>query len=93
MRPSSAGVLPAGSNDWLANAAFEAGEALRAVITRIVLTPAGDRLEVKLYGDLAEIVALRESPPTNKNGAIPGGTAPLLSVVAGRGFEPLTFRL
>ena len=48
-----------------------------------VLTPAGDRLDVKLYGDLAEIVALSEGVTTNVNGAIPGGMAPLLSVIAG----------
>jgi site-specific DNA recombinase len=71
----------------------EAGEMLRSVITRIVLTPVGDQLEVKLYGDLAEIVALSQGAGANKNGAVLRETAPLLSVVAGRGFEPLTFRL
>jgi hypothetical protein len=63
------------------------------VITRIVLTPVGGRLDVKLYGDLAEIVAFSAGASANKNGAVLRETAPLLSVVAGRGFEPLTFRL
>ena len=48
----------------------EAGEAIRSLITRIVLTPAdgGGALQVKLYGDLAEIIAFSEGRRQNENG-------------------------
>lgn len=53
---------------------------LRALIARIVLTPMGDKLDIKLYGDLAEIVAFSEN--ANKNGTVLGEAAPLGSAVA-----------
>jgi site-specific DNA recombinase len=71
----------------------EASEIMRSLIDRIVLTPVGGELRAELYGDFASIAALSEGAPfTNKN---PGSVVEpgLLSVVAGRGFEPLTFRL
>jgi site-specific DNA recombinase len=71
----------------------EASEIMRTLIDRIVLTPMGTELRAELYGDFASIAAMAEGAPfASKNpGSImePG----LLSVVAGRGFEPLTFRL
>ena len=82
----------------------EAGEALRQMIEKVVLTPdatAPDGLAAALHGDLAVILALamvpeRDRRPLPGEGATSPGTAvsgSLLSVVAGRGFEPLTFRL
>ena len=72
----------------------EAMEVVRSQIERITLTPGeGGELELALQGDLARILQLCESggskserPRTN----VPGRG---LSVVAGAGFEPATFRL
>jgi len=70
---------------------LEAGEIIRSLINRIELTPDGDTLAIKLYGDLAQIIAFSETSADKQKG--PGEAGPILSVVAGRGFEPLTFRL
>ena len=81
----------------------EAAEALRALITRVVLTPdaaAADGLAALLHGDLAVILRLSEAAPRHVARAASGGNpmgtgvpVGLLSVVAGTGFEPVTFRL
>ncbi len=82
----------------------EAGEALAALIDKIILTPAPeapDRLQIDLHGELATILQAAGV------GGVPNDTAPrgpvlgprravvggVLSVVAGVGFEPTTFRL
>ena len=76
----------------------EAMEAIRAMITRIVLTPGADGgMEAVLEGDLARILAICEDA-TNRNARRMGGRSsdvPMIqvSVVAGAGFEPATFRL
>jgi site-specific DNA recombinase len=66
----------------------EAGEIIRSLIDRIELTPAGDTLTIRLYGDLAQIVAFSEAgkqkdpgvntvggcgPPTNNQDTKRGG--------------------
>ncbi len=58
-----------------------------------MLTPVGAGLRAELYGDFATIAALAEG--RGREYKDPGSEAEpgLLSVVAGRGFEPLTFRL
>ena len=80
----------------------EASELLRSLISRIVLTPRADApngLGAELHGDLAEILQLgckqEERPPGEHKQKLPPASADgsLLSVVAGRKFEPLTFRL
>jgi site-specific DNA recombinase len=71
----------------------EASEIIRSLIDRIELTPAGGTLAIKLYGDLAQIIAFSEASGDKRNGPVSSEAGPLLSVVAGRGFEPLTFRL
>ncbi len=79
----------------------EAGEALRTLIEKIVLTPdptALDGLAAELHGDLATILNLSEPAPSSgriNNKKAPGTSVPgaQLSVVAGIGFEPMTFRL
>ena len=71
----------------------EAGEVIRALIDRIVLTPRDGGLAAELHGELASILALcAEAAPKRK---LPGTDVPgsQLSVVAGVGFEPTTFRL
>ena len=82
----------------------EASEILRALIERITLTPdasAMDGLRVELCGDLAEILSFaasdaREFPARVNASGTKGGDGRvlgMLSVVAGTGFEPVTFRL
>ncbi len=71
----------------------EAGEIIRSLIDRIELTPDGDTLAIKLYGDLAQIIAFSETRADEQKGPVSDETGPILSVVAGRGFDPLTFRL
>ncbi|HEY6432147.1 MAG TPA: recombinase family protein [Acetobacteraceae bacterium] len=84
----------------------EASEALRALIERVTLTTdpdAPDGLRAELHGDLAMILRLGEDEPPataiavrdGRHGKPPrtGVRGGGLSVVAGRGFEPLTFRL
>ena len=78
--------------------ASEAMEAIRALIARIVLTPrpAGG-LDAVLHGDLAQILTIAETAQTQDARRVAGGRSGdvlgRLSVVAGAGFEPATFRL
>ena len=68
----------------------EASQALRALIESIRLVPENGRLEIELAGDLAAILALTAD---SKKPASVGGGLQQVTLVAGRGFEPLTFRL
>ena len=52
-----------------------------------MLTPEGERLKAELYGDLAGILRLCEGAKRER-----GGSEGIVSVVAGAGFEPATFR-
>ena len=83
---------------------MEASDALRALIEKVVLTPDPDALDglaAELHGDLAMILAAAAGEPAgaakrkNPRGtSVPRGfRASQLSVVAGTGFEPVTFRL
>ena len=67
----------------------EAAEAIRSLIGEIRLVPQDDRLEIELAGDLAGILALAAG---NKK-PVSSGDGLQVTLVAGRGFEPLTFRL
>jgi site-specific DNA recombinase len=72
----------------------EAADVLRSLIDRVDLHPRGDRgVDAMLHGDLVEILAFCDE--SNREGKLPktGVSGSQLSVVAGRGFEPLTFRL
>jgi site-specific DNA recombinase len=73
----------------------EAAEILRSLIDRIVLRPRseGDGMAAELVGDLAAILAMCASGGSKDKRPGSGGPGRQLSVVAGRGFEPLTFRL
>ena len=70
----------------------EAAEAIRALIERITLTPGLKRGEIAatLHGDLGTILewAAQTANTPGRDGA---GVS--VSVVAGTGFEPVTFRL
>ena len=61
----------------------EAGEIIRSLIDRIELTPAGGTLAIKLYGDLAQIIAFSETSADKQNGPVSDEAGPVLSVVAG----------
>ena len=73
----------------------EAAGVLRSLIDRIELHPRGEGqgIAATLFGDLAEILALCADPGRKKKlpEAVASGSP--LSVVAGVGFEPTTFRL
>jgi hypothetical protein len=66
-----------------------AAEALRGLIEEVRVTPDGDGNTVELVGELAALLRLSG----NKNAASLAGAADSGLLVAGRGFEPLTFRL
>src|SRR6185437_358926 len=86
----------------------EAAGALRSMIARVVLTPddtAPDRLRAELHGEIitilhaasgADATSVRGSSDGRvRNEKLPGTGVPgsRVSVVAGTGFEPVTFRL
>ncbi|MGO8867734.1 MAG: recombinase family protein [Alphaproteobacteria bacterium] len=70
----------------------EAAEAIRALIERITLTPGPRRGEIAatLHGDLGTILEWTAQKANTPGTYVPGVS---VSVVAGVGFEPTTFRL
>ena len=70
----------------------EAVQILRTLVDEIKLHPIDGVLQIELVGDLAKLLGFASAHPTQKPGFIgnPGSTEWL---VAGRGFEPLTFNL
>jgi len=75
----------------------EALEVLRSMVEKVIVTPqSGASLLVELHGDIARLIAItaagsetaKEKRPTSEK---VGRSVP--SVVAGIGFEPMTFRL
>ncbi len=73
----------------------EAMGLIRAMIEKVELHPRGDGrgLDAVLFGDLAAILAACSAAQTAKRPGAGGPPGRLLSVVAGTGFEPVTFRL
>jgi site-specific DNA recombinase len=65
----------------------EAAETIRSLIDEIRLVPENGRLEIEIAGDLAGILALANEHPRRVAAGVQ------VTLVAGRGFEPLTFRL
>ena len=73
-------------------------EAVRSLIERIVLHPLPEQgFEIEIFGDIASMIRLGRTPA---NGQTPMGSSADLDlfvrsvkVVAGTGFEPVTFRL
>ncbi|KAA1053067.1 hypothetical protein [Azospirillum argentinense] len=70
----------------------EAAGAIRGLIEQITLTSGLKRgqLDVTLYGELGTLL---EWTAKKQNTPGPGGSRVSVSVVAGAGFEPATFRL
>ena len=72
-----------------------ASDVIRSLVSEIVLTPSAGELLVDLRGDLAGILAIASSDK-QKPGFLLEARPELLSqvmMVAGTGFEPVTFRL
>jgi site-specific DNA recombinase len=73
----------------------EAMELIRSMIDRVVLRPRADGtgLDALLYGDLAQILAICAEAGSHDKHPRTGVPGCQVSVVAGAGFEPATFRL
>jgi site-specific DNA recombinase len=71
----------------------EAAEIIRSLVETIILTPAGDTLAVELRGELASILSLCAVSKQHKAPPDFSGEAMQVKLVAGTGFEPVTFRL
>ena len=73
----------------------EAAEVLRTMITKIELTPRIDEpgLDALIHGDLVEILTICETEGLKQEHPALLEAGRQLSVVAGVGFEPTTFRL
>ena len=69
----------------------ETAQMLRLLIEEVRLHPINGELRIELVGDLARLIGFASDPVTQKPGL---GINPGLTerLVAGRGFEPLTFR-
>ena len=66
----------------------EAVEAIRELIDEVRLVPAGDALKIELYGELASLLQLGQNKhPRDMSSGVQ------ITMVAGVGFEPTTFRL
>ncbi|MGB8400107.1 MAG: recombinase family protein, partial [Bradyrhizobium sp.] len=68
---------------------LKAGEVLRTLVKEILLTPEAGELKIDVRGDLAGILAvsLKTKAPAT------GARVSQVEMVAGIGFEPMTFRL
>jgi site-specific DNA recombinase len=66
---------------------LEAAECIRELIDEIRLVPENGKLRVELYGELAALLNLANEHPRSKGTGVP------ITLVAGVGFEPTTFRL
>lgn len=72
----------------------EAVEIIRSLIDQVILRPTTEGgLEIELVGDLAPMVEVALGEDSNKKTALPDGLRRSVKVVAGTGFEPVTFRL
>ncbi len=67
----------------------EAADVLRTLVEDIILTPADGRIEIDVRGDLAGILTLS----AKKQNPAASATGSQVKMVAGTGFEPVTFRL
>ncbi|MCZ7674607.1 MAG: hypothetical protein M5U35_00140 [Roseovarius sp.] len=68
----------------------EAGRILRGLVSEIRLIPEADSMTIELVGELAAIMALEGPLNAKAPGAAQGCS---VTMVAGAGFEPATFRL
>ncbi len=74
-------------------ARIEAHEALRGLLGRVVLTPSENGYAIDVQGDLAGILALASDTKAKTADAGVAEAVLQVSLVAGVGFEPTTFRL
>jgi site-specific DNA recombinase len=68
----------------------EAAQFLRALIEEVRLIPEDGQLSIELVGDLAALLNLAAD---SKKPVTPGRDGLQVTLVAGIGFEPMTFRL
>ncbi len=71
----------------------EAFDTIRSLIEEIRLLPESGELRIEIKGELGGILSLCEASDTRKPGREGRAHAEQIKMVAGRGFEPLTFRL
>ncbi len=71
----------------------QAFERLRALIEAVVLMPEDGDLTIDLRGELASMLSLCAGAETQKASAVVSREALQMKMVAGTGFEPVTFRL
>jgi site-specific DNA recombinase len=71
----------------------QAFERLRSLIESVVLTPEAGDLAIELRGELAAMLELCAGMETKKASAVVTEEALQIKLVAGTGFEPVTFRL
>ena len=73
------------------NTLIEANTAIRQLIERVQLIPVNGELKIELYGELAALLKLGTEPKYDHPQAESEGVQ--ITLVAGVGFEPTTFRL
>ena len=73
------------------NTLVEANTAIRQLIERVQLVSENGRLKIELYGELAALLKLGTEPKKKHPQAESEGVQ--ITMVAGAGFEPATFRL
>ena len=66
---------------------LDAADCIRGLIEEIRLVPEQGKLNIQLFGELAALINLANERPRS------GGTGAQVTLVAGVGFEPTTFRL
>ena len=72
----------------------QSAEMIRSLVSEIVLTSEGGALQIDVRGDLAGILTIAASGKQNGRPEIrTAGSGSQVMMVAGTGFEPVTFRL
>jgi DNA invertase Pin-like site-specific DNA recombinase len=72
----------------------EAAAALRGLVQEVRLVPVDGKLRIELFGELAALIQLASGDGARIKHPRAGAAAGVqVTLVAGRGFEPLTFRL
>jgi site-specific DNA recombinase len=71
----------------------EAQEVIRGLIERIVLTPVDGALQVEMTGELAAMLLISQPTRQKKSSGADASEVRQVKMVAGTGFEPVTFRL
>ena len=70
----------------------EAIQVLRSLVERVSISPAKNGLEIEILGEIAKMVELAMENQA-KRATLDEEAARSVKVVAGIGFEPMTFRL